>query len=544
MALPSNDNSQLLIRCPSCGQRFRVGEDLRDRTVECGACEHRFRINDEVIVRSKKFYPGERTDALANRYHRVPISAPAPIGLQTAQYADVADASAFEPVSPQRLIAGATGAIAVLLMALLLYFGAKNGGALDGMPTVNRMAMAGFTAAVAAALFVYANPKTRAKAIMASALCAGLLLSLPLFRTEGTEALVWGGDGGEGSVKTRLPKRDAEAERIEILRATIGTDPLVKEAALAAKGSGKRACGLWLRGLGDGDKLLVRDYLVRTVAADQSTHAYPRGPGEYLMVVAGLDITLDVVTGLDITLDKLAKAIEPLSEKDKMVIHREIDVIEVPVKAEYFQTSPIEKLADRGGPAFYELNRRELESIDLVRVKGAVERLSSAEPKVYRSDITRRLVGLLNEEGVDFKAQLCDALVRWGDDSERVGKAAEVLLAKLDAAKATIPAELIALLVKEKRVSSIPVLERLWLEDVSKWERYLVDLGPPIEATLIVRFPTLTANFRKSAVNVLGKVGGRDSLELLKTTAREGADQELRVRIETAEKAIHGRLGE
>jgi predicted Zn finger-like uncharacterized protein len=544
MALSTNDNAQLLIRCPSCGQRFRVGEDLRDRTVECGACEHRFRINDEVIMRSKKFYPGERTDALANRYHRVPITAPVPEGLQTAQYADVADASAFEPVSPQRLIAGAMGAIAVVLMALLLYFGAKNGGALDGMPTVNRMAMAAFTAAVAAALFIYANPKTRRKAIIASVLCAGLLLSLPLFRTEGTEMLVWVGGGGDAPVKTRPPKRDDKTDPIEQLRNLIGTDPLVKEAALAAKGSGKRVCGLWLRGLGDGDKLLVRDYLVRTVAADPTTHAYPRGPGEYLMVVTGLDKTLDVVTGLDITLDTLAKAIEPLSETGKMVIHREIDVIEVPVKAEYFQTIPIEKLADRGGPAFYELNRRELESIDLVRVKGAVERLAGAEPNVYRSDITRRLVGLLNEEGVDFKAQVCDALVRWGDDSERVGKAAETLLAKLDAAKATIPTELIALLVKEKRESIIPVLERLWLEDVSKWERYLVAMGPQIEATMIARFPELTPNFRFSAVNVLGKVGGRDSLELLKTTAREGAKPDLLVRIEAAEKAIRVRLGE
>jgi hypothetical protein len=43
---------------------------------------------------------------------------------------------------------------------------------------------------------------------------------------------------------------------------------------------------------------------------------------------------------------------------------------------------------------------------------------------------------------------------------------------------------------------------------------------------------------------VLGKVGGRDSLELLKTTAREGAKPDLLVRIEAAEKAIRVRLGE
>ncbi|MGL5017160.1 MAG: MJ0042-type zinc finger domain-containing protein, partial [Luteolibacter sp.] len=55
----SSEDSMLLIRCPSCGQRFKVGDDLRDRTVECGGCEHRFRINDDVIARGPKFYPSE-----------------------------------------------------------------------------------------------------------------------------------------------------------------------------------------------------------------------------------------------------------------------------------------------------------------------------------------------------------------------------------------------------------------------------------------------------------------------------------------------------
>ncbi len=504
--------------------------DLRDRTVECGACEHRFRIGDDVIVRSKKFYPGERVDALSNRYHRIPITAPVPEGLQTAQYSTVADASAFEPISPQRLIAGVAGGIGVTLMALLLFFGAKNGASLDGMPTSSRLAMAGFSAVFAAVAFVYANPKTRAKAILASGLCALLLLVIPLFRTEGAGSGPQAGNEAAGRGRVNPPVQSADA--LELLRATIGTDPLTTEAALLAEQGGqKHAYGLWLRGLGDGDKLLVRDYLVRTVAADPTSRGYPRGPGEVLMVVSGVTVTLD----------QLAERVAPVGEV--VAIHREIDVIEVRVNPANFETSPIEELWDRGGPAFYELNKRELESIDLERVKGAVERLADAEPTIFRSDIALRLVGLLSEEGVDFKAQVCDALLVWRDGTAAVGDAAETLLAKLDATKAIIPAELIGLLVKEKRVTIFPTLERLWLEDVSKWERYLIELGPPVEAKLIAKFSQLSGNFRGSAVHVLGKVGGSDSLELLKS-AREGAGQELLVRIETAEKEIHQRLGQ
>ncbi len=119
------DDSLLLIRCPSCGQRFKVGEDLRGRTVECGGCEHRFRINDEVIVRGKKFYPGERKDSKLNRFQRVPLAmAPEAGGLTPIRYAEAPDPTAFEPASPQRVIAGVIGVVGMVFMALLLMFGA------------------------------------------------------------------------------------------------------------------------------------------------------------------------------------------------------------------------------------------------------------------------------------------------------------------------------------------------------------------------------------------------------------------------------------
>ena len=75
MAEPDSTLNQLQIRCPNCGQRFKVSEDLRGKLVECGSCEQRFRVNDEVILRSRKFYPGEsKRDVSLDRFARAPLA--------------------------------------------------------------------------------------------------------------------------------------------------------------------------------------------------------------------------------------------------------------------------------------------------------------------------------------------------------------------------------------------------------------------------------------------------------------------------------------
>lgn len=530
MAAKNDETSPLLIRCPACGQRFKVGADLRDRTVECGACERRFRINDDVILRSRKFYPGEHPESLVNRYQRVPMAAAPPEGFQTVSYAANPDTSSFEPLSPQRLVAGACGVLGMVLMSLLLYFGTTRNGMLDGVSIASRMMMAGFSALIATALFLYANPRARKKTLLFSLLCSAGLLALPLVNTEEASSLKTAA-ADNAAPKVHPSAQDTEHAEIAQLRQLIGTDPLAAESAkLATEGSDKHAYGLWLRGLSESNKLLVRDYLLRVTKANFS-HPYPRERNDYLMVVSGVNITLD----------KLAELAASLGEVSR--VHREIEVIEVRVHNGNFVPIPLEKLTDKEDPAFYELNKRELESIDLERVQGAVKRLAEVEPKIYRNDITRRLVALLREDGVDFKGVLCGALMRWSDEPTEAADAAEAVLKKLYAEKKPIPRELIDLLVKAKRVSIIPLLDALWLADSGTWEPYYVGLGPPIEATVIRHFQEVSGGTRHSIVHMLGKVGGPDSLALL-NGARAGADPELLIRIEAAEKAIRLRLGE
>ena len=247
-----------------------------------------------------------------------------------------------------------------------------------------------------------------------------------------------------------------------------------------------------------------------------------------------------VVTGITRSLDEVARLATPLGTVEK--VYPEISVLEIRVNNESFAGEPIEKLTDKRQPEYYDLNKKELESIDLVRVGRAVQRLAEVEPKIYRSDITRKLLALLEAQGVPFKADVCRALAVWSEQPGPAGAAALNEVNALLARKGKVPPEMIALIVKEKNLAVVPVLDELWFQNPTTWESLYGDLGPPIEASLIGRFPTTDGMLRQSAVRLLGRVGGAASLPLLEA-ATAGADAELKVLLDKAIASIRSRLG-
>ncbi len=530
MSQSNTDDALLLIRCPSCGQRFKVGEDLRGRTVECGACEHRFRINDEVIVRGKKFYPGERKNPALNRFPRVPLSvAPSSEAVPLARYAEPPKVSAFEPASPQQIIAGVAGASGMVLIALLLMFGGRPGGSIDGMVIENRLLMAGFTGLLGTSLLFYANPRARGKATAIGLLMALALLSIPFFFKAGSAPLDMPVE--RPGVTVSIPGHEkTSSDPLEDLRGRIGTAPLNSEIErLAREGSTRKAVGLWLRDLRGQNRLLVRDYILRVTGADLDSHYYPRGEGDILMVV----------TGINQSLEEFAKSASALGSVENT--YPELSVVEVRVNNESFVSGPIEKLTDKTDPAFYDLNKRELESIDLERVSKAVKRLAEAEPKVYRADITRKFIFLLGAKWVDFKGDVCRALSVWSDTPGIAGDAALKEVKDLLARHKDVPEDMIALIVKEKNPGVIHVLEELWKNSPTRWESLYADVGQAAEGDLLRFFPQTDGMLRQSAVRLIGRVGSADSLPVLEA-ANANADAELKVLIRKSSESIRKRM--
>lgn len=248
-----------------------------------------------------------------------------------------------------------------------------------------------------------------------------------------------------------------------------------------------------------------------------------------------------VVTGIRLSLQEVAEFASALGNVEK--IYPELALVEVKVRNENFMEGSMDKLSNKEDPAFYDLNKRELESIDLTRVERAVQRLAEAEPRIYRTDITRKLLDLLGDASVGFKDDICRALLVWSEEPGPAGDAALAEVSKRVAAERDVSPEMISLIVKEGNPGVIPILDKLWFKNPMAWESIYGDVGSAAESTLIRRFPETEGTIRYSAARILGRVGGVESLPVLKAAA-DGADSELKVLLGQAEESIRSRLSQ
>jgi hypothetical protein len=520
-------SENLNIRCPSCRQRFSVDSSLMERMVECGSCDARFRINDDVIMRSKKFYPGERNATELNRFQRVPLSAAAPEGLQTMRYAEFSNPEQLGPVSPQRVIAGIIGVATMVIVALLLIFSDTSAGTFGTMPLVNKLIVAGFVSVIGTLLLVYANPSARAKAAFFGLLLAGGLISLPFF----VKGVPNADDTSAGDYSDPIaPLFPADEEDpLAALKERFTTKPLEAEQARIEKsGTGQKAYGIYLTGMLQRNIYTVRDYLIRDTNAGPSSHPYPRDEGDYLMILTDVSMEIEEVARIAGRLGK-AEGTYP-----------EIGVIVVRVDNEQFVAGSADKLNDREDPAFYDLNQRELQSLDMDRVKSAVERLADSKPVIYRDDISRTLTEIMGRPGIRFHDEIARALIVWSEKPGEAGEAALRVLRKKVASGENVSENLVALVAKEQPDGAIPVINSLWVTNPVLWDGHYVKFGPAIELGVLARLASENTPLRQSAIKLLERVGTEKSVPALRKLI-DSSNVEVRILAERAISKISSR---
>lgn len=506
--------------------------------VECGVCENRFHIRDEVVIRVRKFYPGEKRHHGLNRFQRVsysqPINAPMTadeIAPSSPHLPTPPPVVPYQPAPPQRILAGMLGIGVMIGIGLLMLFGSDHGGPLDGMEVGRKLLLAGFTSLLGLGLLIYANPNTRGLAAGLGLLASCGLMAIPLFIREGSSSI---DEANAPMVPPAVNAKDNEPanpqqQRITTIRERAGLRPLEQEIErLRQENDSRFAYGLLLVGLQESNRIAVRDYMFRVTSAAPSSHIYPRNEREYLFVL----------TGLDLNLERLAAMASPLGTVTDLI--PELNLAVVAVNNDVFVEPPSGTLVDRAHPEFYELNLRELKSIDLQRVERAVARLADSEPRMYRVDIARRLRELMSESGVNFHASIAKALRTWDTDIHTAALAAGMTARILHERGDVLPTEVAALALEKPTPELVPVLVDQWRNNTLMWEGHCVRLGSLIESAMLRELENANPSLIHSAVRVLGHVGGNAARAKLESL-RESAEPELRVVVNRALERISSR---
>ncbi len=524
--MASDDFVQIQIRCPKCAQRFRVGSELKGRMVECGACEFRFRVDEESLVKNRKFYPGEKKDPTLMRYSREPhVEVAASPLIMVVEYTPAPDIQRIEPTPLGKVIVGIVGAAVLGITLLILITGGSSNGFLEGVTTDKRIIIAVFAAVVGAPMVIYANPRTRAKAIFFAVIGAAALICAPLYFKEGAKELISQTSNiNVSNAPLVINKGPSDAGE---LRETVGYGPM--NTAILEAGQNGRVVGIWLRGLLSSNSELVKTYMMRMSGASELSHMYPRVDQNYLLVLINPELTLE----------ELALECERLGRVDKTV--PELHLIEATVDNSLFAEQPIGKLSDKTDGAFYQLNLHELEGMDIRRVNQALLRLSLAEPVQSRDDIVKRMKELAVMSDREMLSNLARALIVWSNGKDEAPEVMMKAAARIYKVEKKMSLEVVTFLTKWQQPEIYHILEEMWTEDPTTWEEAFMKSGPMAEPRIIHHLTTGENRQRMSAAKIASRVGSDAAISALQEALKNTNDLELQTSFQNAVEAIKQR---
>ena len=479
----------------------------------------------------KKTYPGEKEVPFLDRISKV--DQPLPIAGEKnvpSSFSGHTMPPNFVPIPAHRILAGVLATFIILVTSLVLIFGTKRGEIMDGVALERQMLAAAFMGLFATVLMIISGRQIWLLMLLIGLMLSGGMVCLPLYvsDTSGSPDQVFRRDTNSAASRTN---EDTIKNSIEEL---IGLQPLLGERArLLEDGKSTTALGIWLRNLELVNSFLVRDYVIREMRALPETHCYPRGGGNYLMVV----------TGIEDDLEELAKMVKPLGKVKE--IYEDLRVVEVDVDNTRFITASMEKLTNTDSPQFYTLNFGELNSIESKRVISAIHRLCEVEPKLLKEDISNRLIELLKGDWIEDKAGLCRALLVWSQPGGRAGEVALQQAVQLHSNLQEVPAEMVALCLKHREMDVLPLLHQLWHINPLLWEPWFREAGGEAERTILQDFEQTSGLLRQSACRILGHVGGETSLTMLRDTASHtSSETETRIIAKSSIHLIEKRLSQ
>ena len=522
------------IQCPACQRQFQVSEELKGRTVECGACEKRFVVDQDAIVQEReRYFPGDIKKPGLKYYGNAPAagsSAPA-VEFETATYNESATAADVIPPAPGRAVAGVTGTIVLVLYLVLLIFGLQSDGALSEMERGKRIILSAFVAAVGLLLIFYAGIRRRKQAALAG---MGLSAAVVVFAVVAPGGAPRQADASPVVSPPPIATPEVAPVRMsdqEAMKA-MAYDPV--QRAIGSFGQ-EAVWALWAPEARHHFRYQIQRYLQRKTGVSKRPAVYARGAGCLL-----------VLENVDLKLPEIMEFVERFAQVED--VYEDLRVLRIAVIGENLVEPSTEleaRLNDDTHGDFIELNRQELDHINIDRVKDAAQRLSTVEPSRFRPEISGKLIELLEEDtDTDFRATVCEALAIWSLPGEGAESTAARIAQRLVAEKQEVPKSMVELLIDRKAPELVTLLRFLWKDDPLEWESEVIAAGSQMESVVIDYIGSENRILRRSAFNILRRVGTEESVPALREALEGvGEEKDLKGLIQRAIEAIENPEG-
>ena len=520
----------LRIQCPSCQRQFTVDKELKGRTVECGSCAKQFVVDEDAIVPERdRYFPGDIKRPGLKHYGvaRDPEDTAPEVDFARAAYSDTATAADVIPPTPGRLVAGVAGILLLVTYLVVLVFGSNGEGVFSDVDQGKRVLLSGFVALMGLALVFYGGIRRRKQSLMSGIALAVATVVFTVILPPGGPPRAPEEGGANRLTSPEAPIEAPDRMSAEEARKAMSYDPI--QRAIDAFGQ-ESVWALWSPRMGQHFRYQIQRFLQRKTGSAARPAFYPRGAGG-LLVIEGISLKMPELVGL----------VERFADVEE--VYEDLRVLRIEVKGENLvePSSELEsKLNNRESESFIVLNRKELEHIDIDRVKDAAQRLSTVEPTRFRSEIGGRLLELLEEDtDREFRSSICKAIMVWSSPGDGAEDVVTGLARELLARNEEIPKGMIEFLVGRQTPGVVPLLKVLWEKSPLDWETEVMAMGSAMETVILPSINSSDPALQRSAFLVLRRVGTEISLPVLrKALETVGKNPDIGLLVERAIEAI------
>ncbi len=501
---------KIQIKCTSCGQKFAVTESYIGRMVECGACDDRFKVEGSAIVRQRKHYPGEKSDANAEVYSKSPSSESAKnneVAFQTANYQNVS-ADYAQPPKPLKTLMICAGTLFILSFIALFLLGGREEGMLEGLDNTKRFILAGFVALTGSSLIILGS-RHKSKGLLLSLILGGSLVAMPFIYPEVLDSKIITESIIE-SETTDKEKSDSQEEifnqQLKAYKTNIGFEKV--EAARISLDNPNDLKAIVLVNSKGADLDIILPYLQYQLGLQDTPVEYPYG-----REINGESATL-LTFVTDTPIERVFEITKRFGQPQEMnEIRTALKVIEIVVDRSTLQGRSTELTTNPNHPEYFNANHSELRGIDRAKQMDAAKRLETATSKGRQADIATALSELININDHEVSRQAITTLYHW--NLPEYNNDQNILdYAKKIAGTAQMHRSVMNYLADIEIPGSEEILAIQWASKKGNllWENHLIRAKKRGEKAVISTLPSLDETHFRSAANILSKVGTADSI--------------------------------